>query len=76
MYMSDEDELEIYHAFCDISNMCREYFWLRLHMPKDGWSIDGEVGGMLSNLYYLKDTFEKLKAKYPEEEEEWDTDQM
>lgn len=76
MYMSDEDEIKIYHIFCDISRACRSYFWLRNHMPNDGWSIDNEVGGMLSKSEKLEKTFNNIKEKYPEEEEVWDTDQM
>ena len=45
-------------------------------MPNDGWSIDGEVNEMIASLEYLKQTHKELRAKYPEEEEVWDTDQM
>ena len=76
MYMSEEDEKKIYHIFCDISKVCRDYFWCRLHIPNDGWSIDGEVNEMIDSLEYLRQTHKELRAKYPEEEEVWDTDQM
>ena len=45
-------------------------------MPNDGWSIDGEVNEMIDSLEYLRQTHKELRAKYPEEEEIWDTDQM
>jgi len=76
MYMSEEDEVKIYHIMCKISKLCRSYFYERKYLPNDGWSLDNNVEAMLSQAEKLKDTFLFLKEKYPEEEEEWDTDQM
>jgi len=57
--ISDEEEIQLYYIICDISKICKKYFFERKHLPKDAWSID-EVIKKLSMAN------KKLKSKYSE----------
>ena len=45
--IKDEDEVKIYHIVCDISKICKNYFYERKYLPKDCWSIDDVVKEIL-----------------------------
>ena len=44
---SNDEEVKIYHLMCDISKICRKYFYSRNHLPSDFWSVDEIVNKML-----------------------------
>ena len=35
----DEDEIQLYHLICDISRVCKEYFYDRKYLPNDAWKM-------------------------------------
>ncbi|MBP3841558.1 MAG: hypothetical protein IK997_05550 [Bacilli bacterium] len=76
MYMSEEDEKKIYHIFCRISNICKNYFYERKYLPNDGWSIDSRIEMILEQAKRLDKKYNEFHEKYYKEEEVWDTDQM
>ena len=76
MYMSEEDEVKLYYIVCKIARICKSYYYETKYLPRDGWSLDNNMEAILSQAEKLEDTFKTLKEKYPEEEEEWDIDQM
>ena len=57
--MSDEDEVKIYHILCDISKICKNYFYERKYLPSDAWSVDNIVSAILG-------ASKRLKTKYSE----------
>ena len=65
MYMSEEDEIKIYHKMCKISKICKNYFYERKYLPNDGWSIDSRVYDILKSSEELKKIYDALQEKYP-----------
>ena len=65
MYMSEEDEIKIYHKMCKISKICKNYFYERKCLPNDGWSIDSRVYDILKSSEELKKIYDALQEKYP-----------
>lgn len=65
--MSEEQEIKIYHIVCDISKICRNYFYERKHLPKDWWSVDDVVQEMEFSIKELKETYNNLKKQNKEE---------
>ena len=59
--MKEEDEIKLYHIVCDISKICKEYFYERKYLPKDCWSIDDVVKMIYSSSQDLKKTYNELK---------------
>lgn len=59
--MKEEDEIKLYHIVCDISKICKEYFYERKYLPKDCWSIDDVVKMIYSSSQDLKQTYNELK---------------
>ena len=53
--ISDEDEVKLYHKFCDISKMCRKYFYDRQNMPSEWWTVDEYVDSVISKTKELKE---------------------
>ena len=41
--ISDEQEIKLYHIICDISKICKNYFYERKYLPNDAWSIDDVI---------------------------------
>lgn len=44
---SNEEEVKVYHLMCDISKICRKYFYSRNHLPSDFWSVDEVINSIL-----------------------------
>ena len=44
---SNDEETRIYHLMCDISKICKKYFYSRNHLPSDFWSVDEMINSML-----------------------------
>ena len=59
----DEDEIQLYHLICDISKICKEYFYERKYLPRDAWSMDSVV----KEIYM---TSKNLKKKYDDYKKE------
>ena len=61
--ISKDNEIELYHKICDISNACREYFYFRKHLPDYYWSIDEVVQLIYSLSVDLKKKYNDLKKE-------------
>lgn len=59
--IKDEDEVKIYHIVCDISKICKNYFYERKYLPKDCWSIDDVVKEILLSSKELKSRYTEIK---------------
>lgn len=59
--IKDEDEVKIYHIVCDISKICKNYFYERKYLPKDCWSIDDVVKEILLSSKELKSKYTEIK---------------
>ena len=35
--ITDDEEQKLYYLVCDISRVCKKYFYERKYLPKDAW---------------------------------------
>lgn len=61
--MNSNDEIEIYHIICDISKICREYFYGRKYLPRDFWNEESNIQELIDTLKILKNTFKEAKKR-------------
>lgn len=61
--MNSNDEVEIYHIICDISKICREYFYGRKYLPRDLWNEESNIQELIDTLKILKNTFKEAKKR-------------
>lgn len=59
--LSREDETKLYHIVCDISKICRNYFFSRKYLPSDYWSIDDVVKEISASAIDLKKQYNTMK---------------
>lgn len=59
--ITDEDEVKLYHIVCDISKICKNYFYERKYLPKDCWSIDDVVKEIMLSSKELKSKYTEIK---------------
>lgn len=59
--ISNEDEMKLYHIVCDISKICKNYFYERKYLPKDCWSIDDVVKEISLSSKELKSKYNEIK---------------
>lgn len=59
--MEEKDEIQLYHLICDISKICKEYFYDRKYMPQDCWSIDTVVKSIYQKSKTLNKKFNEIK---------------
>lgn len=64
--ISDEDEVKLYHKFCDIAKLCRKYFYERQHMPSDWWTVDEYVDSVTSKSKELKELYKNIRNNMKE----------
>lgn len=57
----DEDEIKLYHLICDISKICKEYFYARKYLPDDDWSIEKVVKPIYQTSKELNKRYNDLK---------------
>ena len=62
--MSAEDEKKIYYIICDMSKICRDYFFARKHLPNDYWQIEDVIKSISDNTKRLKNEYKEIKSKY------------
>ena len=67
--INEEDEIKLYHIVCDISKICKEYFYARKYLPKYYWKIDNVVKSIYSSSKDLKTIYSNLKKNNKREEE-------
>lgn len=61
--MREEDEIKLYHKVCDISRICKKYFYERKYLPSDAWSIDRVIDSIYLTSKELKKKYDELKKK-------------
>ena len=61
--ISDEEEVQLYYLICDISRICKKYFFERKHLPKDAWSIDEVIKKLSTSNQKLKNKYLELKKR-------------
>ncbi len=61
--MRDEDEVKLYYIVCDISRICKNYFYERKYLPNDAWSIDDVVKQINGKSKELKKLYDELKKQ-------------
>ncbi|MBO5096099.1 MAG: hypothetical protein J6B98_04415 [Bacilli bacterium] len=59
--MNEENESKLYYIICDISRICKNYFYERKYLPNDAWSIDDVVKRINNKTKELKKLYEVLK---------------
>lgn len=59
--ITNEDEVKLYHIVCDISKICKNYFYERKYLPKDCWSIDDVVKELMLSSKELKSKYNEIK---------------
>lgn len=66
--MREEDEIKLYHIVCDISKICKEYFYARKYLPKHYWKMEYVVKSINASSKELKATYNELKKNNRKEE--------
>lgn len=62
--MNIENEERIYHIICDISKICRNYFYGRKYLPRDFWSEEKDISSLINTAKILEEEFNKsIKSK-------------
>lgn len=59
--MREEDEIKLYHKVCDISRICKKYFYERKYLPSDALSIDRVIDSIYLTSKELKKKYDELK---------------
>ena len=59
--ISDEEEVQLYYIICDISKICKNYFYERKYLPKDAWDIDDIIKGISQSTKMLKNKYSEFK---------------
>lgn len=59
--ISDEEEVQLYYIICDISKICKNYFYERKYLPKDAWSIDEVIKKISVSNKKLKNKYLEIK---------------
>ena len=59
--LSNEEEIKLYHIVCNISKICKNYFYERKYLPKDYFSIDDVVKLISASSTELKKQYNIMK---------------
>lgn len=59
--ISDEAEVKIYHIVCDISKICKNYFYERKYLPDSCWSADDVVEEIMASSKRLKSKYNEIR---------------
>ena len=69
--MNIENEERIYHIICDISKICRNYFYVRKYLPRDFWSEEKDISSLINTAKILEEEFNKsIKSKEEDVDEQ------
>lgn len=61
--INEEQEKKLYYLVCDISKICKKYFYERKYLPSDAWSIDSVVKSIYSTSKDLKKIYDDYKKE-------------
>lgn len=61
--MIEESEERMYHIICNISGVCRDYFYGRKYLPSDFWKMEDEIKAIISNANELKKEYKNYGSK-------------
>lgn len=59
--ISEEDEVRLYYIVCDISKICKEYFYARKYLPNDYWNVDDVVKQICASSKELKNLYTQIR---------------
>lgn len=59
--ISNEDEVRLYYIVCDISKICKEYFYERKYLPDDCWKVDDVVKQICASSKELKNLYNQIR---------------
>ena len=59
--INEEDEVRLYHVICDISRVCKKYFYERKYLPRDAWSMEKVVKSIYQSSKLLNNNYNELK---------------
>lgn len=68
--ISDEDEVKLYHIVCDISKICKNYFYERKYLPSDCWCVDDVVNEIALSSKRLKNKYKEIREQTTDTKEE------
>jgi len=57
----DEEEVKLYHIVCDISKICKDYFYERKYLPNDYWKVDDVVKQINDSAKELKQLYNQIR---------------
>ena len=60
---SNDEEVKVYHLMCDISKICRKYFYSRNHLPSDFWRPKGEISKIIDKSKQLEKLYKEKGDK-------------
>ena len=61
--ITDDEEQKLYYLVCDISRVCKKYFYERKYLPKDAWSIDSVVKSIYQTSKTLNTNYNEMKKR-------------
>ena len=59
--ITDEEEVKLYYLICDISKICKKYFYERKYLPSDAWSIESVVKSIYQKSKTLNSNYNEMK---------------
>ncbi|MBO5095751.1 MAG: hypothetical protein J6D28_00910 [Bacilli bacterium] len=62
--MQEKDEIQLYYLVCDISKICKDYFYERKYLPQDAWSMETVVKSIYQKSKTLNSKYNEIKKEY------------
>ena len=62
--MQEQDEIQLYYLVCDISKICKDYFYERKYLPQDAWAMEAVVKSIYQKSKTLNSKYNEIKKEY------------
>ena len=62
--MQEQDEIQLYYLVCDISKICKDYFYERKYLPQDALSMEAIVKSIYQKSKTLNSKYNEIKKEY------------
>lgn len=62
--MQEKYEIQLYYLVCDISKICKDYFYERKYLPQDAWSMETVVKSIYQKSKTLNSKYNEMKKEY------------
>lgn len=59
--IDEKDEIQLYYLTCDISKICKKYFYNRKYLPHDAWSTETVVKSIYQKSKVLNKKYDEIK---------------